>query len=244
MTIVKPQQFQVTIEQKKQLTKTVFLFGLRLFNGQQLHFAAGQYVAFIIDDKTRRQYSFASAPNNPTTFEIVIDTLPMGPGSKFFIEKNVGDTTPCIAPLGTFIMDKTTHRRKVMIATGTGVAPLRSMILDGLRSDGPKVMNDELILYWGLRHEEDVYWANEFDALARERPNFRFFICLSQPTDAWQDSVSRRCGRVTNHLAQDERNLKDSDIYLCGSREMTGDIERQCIEFGVPPEQIHKELYF
>jgi NAD(P)H-flavin reductase len=236
MVTIRPKQFSIVVCKRIRLTKTVLLFTFVLKEPQSMQFIAGQYGAFVIDERTRRQYSFCSAPRDPATFEMVIDTAPMGPGSKFFLSKNVGDTVSCMAPLGIFVLDKTTLRKKVMVATGTGVAPFRSMILDYLENNG----TDDITLYWGMRHEEDLYWVGDFQELSLKYPNFRFILSMSKPTDSWQGKK----GRVTEHLIQEELHPEGSDYYMCGNRMMIKDIETQLISKNVPLPQIHKEMYF
>jgi ferredoxin-NADP reductase len=236
MTLIKPQTFQARIEKKEQLTEKVILFTFKLTDPISMQFIAGQYGAFVIDEKTRRQYSFCSAPGDPTTFEVVIDTAPMGPGSKFFLAKNIGDTAICMAPLGTFVLDKTSPRKKIMVATGTGIAPFRSMILDYLGTGG----TDDITLYWGMRHEEDLYWIDEFQELSVKYPNFKIVLTLSQPSPSWEGTTCR----VTSHVIQEEQNPISTDFYLCGNRMMIKDIEIQLTQHAVPIEQIHKEMYF
>jgi len=231
-----PQYYSAIVTKKDKLTEKVLFFTLKLASPPTLRFVAGQYAAFLIDGKTRRQYSFCSDPKDTARFELVIDTSPMGPGSKFFLEKNIGDTVKVMAPLGMFVLDKTTHRKKVMVATGTGIAPFRSMILDYLVQGG----TDDVTLYWGMRHEEDLYWVGEFQKLSHTYPNFRFILTLSKPQDSWQGKQ----GRVTEHVIQEEHNLAGTDYYLCGNRMMIKDIETQLLAKGVPVVQIHKEMYF
>ena len=116
------------------------------------------------------------------------------------------------------------------------MAPFRSMLLDYLDNGG----SDDVTVYWGLRHEEDVYWFSEFQALSIKYPNFRFVPTLSKPTDAWQGAR----GRVTNHVVQNEHNVSGSDFYLCGNHAMIKDIQTQLAEHQVPTNQIYKEMYF
>jgi len=105
-----------------------------------------------------RSMSIASAPSDKTHILMCHDVSPNGPGSQWTINHNVGDQATFIAPLGMFVMDKESHRKKIMVATGTGVAPYRSMFIDYLENGG----TDDITLYWGLRHEEDVYWRVSF----------------------------------------------------------------------------------
>jgi CDP-4-dehydro-6-deoxyglucose reductase len=198
MNVPKPQRYTVKILKKEKLTDTVLLCTFRTITPDSLVFTPGQYASFIIDEKTRRQYSFCSAPKDPSRFEIAIDTSPMGPGSKFFLSINEGDQPVCIAPLGTFVFDVQSFRKKVLIATGTGIAPFRSMVIDYLTRGG----TDDITLYWGMRHESDLYWVGEFQELSVKYPNFRFILTLSKPLDSWQG----KRGRVTAHVSQEEQN--------------------------------------
>ena len=84
-----PFQQTATVTNKLQLSPHVYEFTFQV--PREMTFMPGQYATFIIDNQTRRQYSFASPCINPKEFEIVVDVTPMGPGSKFFLEKNVGD---------------------------------------------------------------------------------------------------------------------------------------------------------
>ena len=133
-------------------------------------------------------------------------------------------------------MDRESHRKKVMIATGTGIAPFRSMLFDYLGNGG----TDDITLYWGLRHEEAVYWLDELTDLSLKYPNFRFVLTLSKPSPTWQGAK----GRVTDHVVQEESHLSGSDFYLCGNQEMIKDMESQLMHHQVPADQIYKELYF
>ena len=245
MDAPKPQLHSATIVKKQQLTAHVVLFTFKPVTPASMQFTAGQYGSFVIDEKTRRQYSFCSSPHDPAAFEVVIDTTPMGPGSKFFFSKNTGDSVSFMAPLGVFVLDKTTNRKKVMVATGTGVAPLRSMILDYLggawRSQvSLRERTDDMTLYWGMRHEEDLYWVGEFQELSARYPHFRFVLTLSKPSPSWKGTS----GRVTSHVVQEEQNAPGTDFYLCGNRLMIKDIETQLLAKNVPVAQIHKEMYF
>lgn len=232
----KPQKFQAVIEKKEQLTHAVILVTFKLVEPGEMIFIAGQTFMLNVGDGINRTMSIASPPSEKQTILMCHDVTPAGPGSKWTITHNIGDAATFMAPLGMFVLDKQSLRKKILVATGTGVAPYRSMLLDYLHNGG----TDDITLYWGMRHDEDLYWVDEFLELSHQYPKFRLVVCLSQPSDTWQG----KRGRVTEHVTQEESNLPMSDVYLCGNQLMIKDMEVQLKEKAVPPHQIFKELYF
>lgn len=232
----KPQKYQAVIEKKEQLTEFVYLVTFKLVTPTEMTFLSGQTFMLNVAPGINRTMSICSPPSDPTRILMCHDVSPNGPGSKWTLSHGVGDTATFMAPLGMFVLDTASHRRKILVATGTGIAPYRSMLLDYLSHDG----TDDITLYWGMRHEEDLYWVSEFQELSIKYPNFRFVICLSQPSSSWQGAK----GRVTLHVVQEELNIERCDVYLCGNQHMIKDMEVQLKEKQVPLHQIFKELYF
>lgn len=227
----RPQQCTAIIESKEQLTKNVYLVNFKLQNPPNISFLAGQTISLHVGEGLNRSMSIASVPADHAHILMVHDISPMGPGSKWTLAHNVGDTGTFMAPLGIFLLDRS-PRKKVFVATGTGIAPFRSMLLAGI--DAP------CTVYWGLRYEEDIYWREEFEQLARIYPKFTFNLILSKPTDRWGGLR----GHVTEHVLAQETNMQESEFYLCGNKEMVRDVDTKLIERGVPKAQIYKELYF
>ncbi|HUD20121.1 MAG TPA: FAD-binding oxidoreductase [Patescibacteria group bacterium] len=232
----KPQKCTAIIEKKEHVTTHVYMVTFKLQQPSEITFIAGQTMMLNIEPGVNRTMSIASPPSEKTQILMCHDTFPNGPGSKWTIARNVGDTATFMAPLGMFTLDKESHRKKILIATGSGIAPYRSMLLDYLPNGG----TDDVTLYWGMRHEEDLYWLGDFQELAVKYPNFRFILTLSQPPESWRGKK----GRVTEHVVQEEANLPGSDFYLCGNQIMVNDVEAQLLGVSVPPHQIFKELYF
>ena len=152
-----------------------------------------------------------------------------------------------IGPLSVFTLDRESPRKVVLVATGTGVSPFRSMLLDELsvfsRQSSAKLIAESgklMALYWGLRCEEDIYWKEEFEELAKKYPNFRFVLTLSRASDSWTGLR----GRVGDHVFVDEKNFPGCDFYLCGSKEMVVDITQQLLAKNVPKEQVKSERFY
>lgn len=232
----KPQKYTATIASKDLVAKTVYVSTLTLADGIAMPFEAGQNVMLDIAPDVKRTMSIASPPSDPHTILLCYDVSPMGPGSRWMLATKVGDTVNYFGPMGIFRLDSESKRRKVFVATGSGIAPFRAMILDYLSNGG----TDAVMLYWGLRHEEDIYWLDEWTKLAQQYPNFRFILTLSQPSDSWQGTG----GRVTAHVTQEEKDLVNSDFYLCGGKAMVEEIRGQLRVSGVPEAQIKTELFF
>lgn len=232
----RPQLCTAVIESKEQLTKHVYLVNFRMQNPPTIKFLPGQTISLHVGEGLNRSMSIASDPTDETHILMCHDVSPMGPGSQWTVNHSVGDIGTFMAPLGIFILDKNSHRKKVLVATGTGIAPFRSMLLDYL----PERSADDVALYWGLRHEEDIYWQKEFEDLAHGHPNFSFKLTLSQPGDGWTGLR----GRVTDHVLQEEQSLTESEFYLCGNKEMVKEIEQKLLAAGLPKAQIYKELYY
>jgi len=235
MILQKPQQFQTVIEKKDQLTKDVFLVTFKLLTPSEISFIAGQTFMLTVDNNVKRMMSIASPPSDKNHIVLCHDTSPNGPASQWTRARKIGDTAVLMAPFGAFTIDKESHRKKVLIATGTGIAPFRSMVLDYLETGG----TDDVTIYWGLRYEEDVYFAAEFEKISAQYPNFRFILTLSKPTPAWKGVH----GRVTEHVVQEESNVQGADFYLCGNHNMVNDIEEQLADRNVPKLQVHKEVF-
>jgi CDP-4-dehydro-6-deoxyglucose reductase, E3 len=232
----RPQRYIAVIESKTQLTEHVYLVNFRVQTPDTIVFLPGQTISLNVGEGLNRSMSIASLPTDTTHLLMCHDVSPMGPGSLWTLNHAVGDTATFMAPLGIFLLDKTSGRKKVFVATGTGIAPFRSMALDYLNNGG----TDDMTLYWGLRYEKDLYWVEEFEELAHKYPNFRFVLTLSKPTDAWKGKV----GHVTEHVMADEFHGTNTDFYLCGNKAMVKEMDEKLAAAGVPKEQIYKELYF
>ncbi|MDE3225331.1 MAG: hypothetical protein KGN30_07975, partial [Nitrospirota bacterium] len=93
-------------------------------------------------------------------------------------------------------------------------------------------------LYWGLRSQKDLYYQKEFEALAKQRPNFRFITTLSRPEPGWTGST----GRVTKLVADRVASVANLSVYLCGNSGMIGEVSALISQKGLCP--IRKEKWY
>lgn len=229
-------KIQVEVSGKRKITEKVYLVTFKLLDPPTIDFKAGQNMMLMIAPGVNRTMSIASPPKNNTELLMVHDISPMGPGSQWTLHLSVGDKATIVAPTGGALSLIDSPKKKVLVATGTGVAPFRAMVLDAL-SAHPQL---PIILYWGQRYEDDVYWKDEFDAIAQEHPNFSWHQILSQPTEVWQGLR----GHVTEHVLSRETEKELSEFYLCGNKAMVEELRTALLAQNVPAAQIKSELFY
>lgn len=201
-------------------------------------FQAGQFVQFFIPDvapqAVLRSYSIASAPSTETLLFCVkiLPTEKQGKASVYLPGLKPGDVITFRGPEGRFVVAQNQELPKIFVATGSGIAPMRAMLADELS----KPNNQSLHLLFGVRSQNDVFWKEEFGALAEKFKNFTFTLTLSQPVGAWLGNV----GRVTDHLSE---LPSEADWYLCGSLPMVKDVRSMLTGRGVSSKQIHFEIF-
>jgi len=226
----------------KHLTYDVKEISLKLIDPPLLEFAAGQYIAIEITETkdghqrlNNRPYSIVSPPEEREVIKLCANLVPGGPGSTYLHSLQVGEKVPFLYPLGFFtIKDRTMSL--LFVATGTGIVPIKSMILHLLRSGSQRPM----MLLWGLRKEEDLYYQSEFTALARKYPFFKYLLTLSQPSPEWEGLR----GRVTHRIHHEIETVENLEAYLCGSLTMIKEIRSILLEKGLPKKSIHFEKFY
>ncbi len=237
MQLPRPQQFTAKLQEKRQVAPKYIHFTFELSEPYQLSFVAGQYVSIRISENgARRSYSICSSPAIEHGFELLVDVSHHGLGTTYLENVQLGESVQVLAPLGSFCIENTAETARYCIATGSGIAPFRSMILDELQ-----VKNDPrpLTLYWGLRHEEDLFWGLEFQELAKNFPQFKSKIILSQPREDWPLDK----GRVTDLLTALEKPVT-AGYYLCGNTAMVHESLDILAAAQIPGPQIHHEKFF
>ena len=203
---------------------------------EQLHFKPGQFVSFnetLKGKKITRPYSIVSLPDG-NRFELCLNLVPQGVFTPHLFDMQPGDSIEMSAPLGFFVV-RDPAKEAVFIATGTGIAPFRAMTPDYLSHPNA----NQLTLIFGVRHEHTIYYRDDFEALARSRPNFRFWPTLSRAESSWMG----RTGHVQAHLVEAIGDRRDLDIYICGLKTMVDDVRAILKGLGFDRKQIIFEKY-
>lgn len=206
----------------------------------RLSFKPGQFVSLsgTVEGKAiTRAYSIASPPSPDSRFELCLNKVDAGLFSPHLFALAPGDVVEMSAPLGTFTL-REPLRDSLLIATGTGIAPFRSMLKSmfqaALKPDSPAIT-----LLFGVRYESHLLYREEFEEMARVFPQFRFWPTLTQPGPEWNG----RMGRVQQHLDEALGGRRDLDIYLCGLQAMVDDVRQILKGMGFDRKQIRYEKY-
>ncbi len=229
--------YTARVSRATDLTHDVRLIQLDLLAPPAIEFEPGQFVSFSVDQpglphRLTRPYSIVSPPARTDAIELLLNRVPGGPGSGFLFSLDVGDEVTFRGPAGTFVLRDYADRRLLFVATGTGIAPIRSMLAARLPSPTP------VTLYWGLRSERDLYFQDELAALAARHPEFTPVITLSQPADPWDGTR----GRVQRLIEEQVTNVDDLAVYVCGGSAMIASVVALIRAIGVCP--IHREQYY
>ncbi len=189
------------------------MLGMRRFG-----FVAGQWLSFKQTkpdgEELTRAYSIASPPGEDPRFALCLNRVQDGFMSNFLCDMKQGDEITCQGPFGDFILHPPL-RDTVFIATGTGIAPFRSM-LHWLLADESRHQRKQLWLLFGNRYEKDIYYHGEFQRLAVEHLNFHYLPTLSRGGERWQGLR----GYVQEHAPGIVENRLDMHAYICGLDKM------------------------
>ncbi len=196
------------IERIQRLSHDVLAVFLRLPAAESFDFAPGQYIDILLPGGRRRSFSIASPPHDSRPLELHVRRVPGGELTERLFAEDAGGTLLSMeGPLGQFVY-RHTQAPMLLVAGGTGLAPLKSIIRHVIEN----ALEREMILYWGVRGERDLYAHEELDALARRARNFQYQAILSEPGAAW----TGRRGWVHEAVLNDIDALHRYDVYASG----------------------------
>jgi Na+-transporting NADH:ubiquinone oxidoreductase subunit F len=192
----------------------------------------------------RNNYSMASnaALENTLKFNVRISTpppgqdCPPGVGSAYIFSLKPGDTVTAIGPFGDFHI-RPTQREMVYIGGGSGMAPLRAHLSHLLETE----KTARKVSYWyGARSRQEIFYADYFEKLATEHPNFSFHLALSSPLpeDRWNGLGGFIHEVVVDNYLADHPNLTGIEFYLCGPPMMIKACKNMLKELGVNDGQV------
>ncbi|MFN7572047.1 MAG: CDP-6-deoxy-delta-3,4-glucoseen reductase [Betaproteobacteria bacterium] len=224
---------------------------LQLPASERLQFRAGQYLEFILKDGARRSYSMGTAPHADGQIALHIRHMPGG----VFTDALFGATQPAIkerdilrfeGPLGTFFLREDNPQPIVLLASGTGFAPIKAIaehiFHKRINVEEPGKPARPVVLYWGGRARADLYLEALPRQWAAEQPNFSYVPVLSdaKPEDEW----TGRTGFVHRAVMADLPDLSAHQVYACGAPVMVDSARRDFVaQCGLPEERFFADAF-
>jgi CDP-4-dehydro-6-deoxyglucose reductase, E3 len=244
-----PPAFEARLVDGRALAPGVRALTFERTDGRPMAFDPGQWVNVLLPapvsaegtNGTKRSYSIASAPDGSPHFEIAVTRVEGGPCSTWLHGVEPGIVLAFSGPQGFFTRPPSGGAPSLMVATGTGLTPMRSMLRAAVAA-GARAPIHVLL---GVRREKDVIYGDELEALAREHSFIRFEATLSQPGDAWPG----RRGYVQTHVRELWSALVAASdatphVYVCGLQRMVGSVRDMLRkDMGLAREQVHTERY-
>lgn len=202
----------------------------------ELRFVPGQFVSFVADVGGRqitRAYSIASPPDG-NRFDLCLNLVQDGLFSPVLFGMAPGDEVEYKGPYGVFVF-RNPPNDSILVATGTGITPFRSMLQERL----PHEREKHYTLVFGARHEHGLLYKDEFEELSRRYSNFKFLPTLTRPHEGWTGHQ----GRIHGHVAAQLDDRTDVDVYICGLAEMVDELRTALKARGLDRKRIISEKY-
>jgi CDP-4-dehydro-6-deoxyglucose reductase, E3 len=210
---------------------------LRLPAVEPLRFKAGQYIDVLLEGGRRRSFSIASPPHDSDLIELHVRRVPGGGFTEALFETLHGGSLLRIeGPIGQFVYRESTAPA-LMIAGGTGFAPLKSMLRHALEKGSSR----EIWFYWGARQPIDVYEEALMVEWTRQHPNLRFTAVLSEARAT--SAAHHRLGWVHEAVAADHPSLAAFDVYAAGPPAMVEAIRASFPARGVSEDRLHFDSF-
>jgi CDP-4-dehydro-6-deoxyglucose reductase len=221
------------VETLEKLNHDVMAMRLKLPDSDRLQFLAGQYINILLEDGQKRAYSIANAPHDDQFIELHLREVPGGFFSDLVFHKMQEKAMLRIeGPLGSFFLREKSTRPIILMAGGTGFAPVKAIVEHTISSE----ISRPIYIFWGVRSKQDLYlhalaerWANEYKSI-------EYIPALSEPLaeDDWQGET----GFVHDIVAKKFPDLSAHDVYLCGPPPMIEAAKKSFTALGLPEERL------
>ncbi len=232
-------QLDVMVTAKDRLAPDVVRLLLASPPGQpRLRWLPGQYVDVLLDDDKRRAFSLARAPHLGPELEVHVRHVAGGGFTSWvFHDLAVGDTLRIEGPQGTFVPREDAERPMILMAGGTGFAPVKALIEHFLHLGTRRPMH----FYWGARTAADLYLRALPEQWAREVPTLDFIPVISDAGEAAR--AESRMGLVHEAVLEDWPDLSAMDVYMCGPPALIDAGRRSFAAAGLPEDHLYYDSF-
>jgi CDP-4-dehydro-6-deoxyglucose reductase len=224
------------VARMERLSHDVMGLWLKLPAVERLQFLAGQYVDVLLAGGERRSFSIANAPHEDDFIELHVRHVPGGSfTTRVFEEIHERSLLRIQGPLGTFFLREDSTRPILMLAGGTGFAPMKGILSHAFAANVARPIR----LYWGVRAARDLYMRAQCERWRAERASFGWTPVLSHPDEDW----TGRTGLVHEALLADHPRLADHDVYMAGPPPMIEAARAAFHRAGLPDDQLFYDSF-
>jgi CDP-4-dehydro-6-deoxyglucose reductase len=227
------------VEKMERPAPDVMILGLKVPANERLQFLAGQYIEFVLKDGRRRAFSLANAPHDDALLQLHVRRVPGGRFTEHVFDvMKERDILRIEGPFGDFYLREASRKPILLLAGGTGFAPIKSLIEHAVHSR----LDRPMTLYWGARTRRDLYLNHLPECWQREHTAFRYVPVLSEspPEEHWEG----RRGLVHRALLEDFPDLSGYQVYACGAPAMIDAARRDLVkECGLPADEFFADAF-
>ena len=245
--------YKTLLTKKTQLNSNTYQYHFDLIDPKEIIFKPGQYVMLKVPSSNgpvSRLYSIASQNTVTDSFDLIIEIVPGGLASNYLFSLSEKTEVIFQGPAGMFGL-KENEKEKIFLVTGTGIAPVRSILISNIKDQISKlqIKNQKFNLFWGLKKFEDVYLLNELKQWNNETmKQFEFKICLSREQNLEMIPENDKKYFELGHVnfcfeKQFSSDLNSFDFYLCGGRLIVESLKQFLLSKNVLLENIHFEKF-
>jgi len=224
------------VQKMQRVAADIMVLYLKLPASERLQFLAGQYIDILLKDGKHRSFSMANAPHDDEYLQLHLRNYG-GPFSEHvFNRMKERDILRFEGPLGTFFLREDSDKPIILLASGTGFAPIKAIVEHAFYARNPR----SLVLYWGARVRADLYMSELPERWAHEHNNFKYVPVLSEPrtSDHWRG----RTGFVHEATMKDIADMSGCQVYACGTPLMVEAADRDFTsKCGLPAEEFFSD---
>jgi CDP-4-dehydro-6-deoxyglucose reductase len=226
------------VQHMEKLADDVMLLTLKLPTNERLQFLAGQYIEFLLKDGKRRAFSLANAPHDDELLQLHVRFIPGGTFTDHvFHAMHEKEILRFEGPHGSFFLREDSDKPIILLAGGTGFAPIKGIIEHAIHNRITRPMT----LYWGARSRAGLYMPELPVQWAAEHPHIKYVPVLSDPSaeDAWNG----RTGLVHEAVLADFTDLSGHQAYACGAPAMIEAAKRDFTAHGLPDGEFYADIF-